>query len=188
MPQSQTVTWLHISLRGQLLWLAKREKGLCLLELGEQSKEKFRSTIEKKFPAYQVVPGSSQDFLPYLLQLERYFAGVPVDLDLPVDLVGTPFQLLVWNALRRIPYGTTRTYGEIAHEIGRPKAFRAVGGACHRNPVLLFVPCHRVIGSDGSLVGFGAGLELKKALLELEQQGIGKLSPHKISNRNRTCS
>lgn len=174
MLKPKEVRWLNISLGGKSLWLARTEKGLCLLELGEESKEKFQDAIARSFPGFNVVPGSGSDFLPYLKQLEMYFGGHRVDLNLPLDLMGTGFQLAVWEALRRIPYGMTRTYAEIASIIGRPRAFRAVGGACHRNPVLLFVPCHRVIGSNGSLVGFGGGLDLKRELLELEQRVIGK--------------
>ena len=90
------------------------------------------------------------------------------DFDVPIRLEGTDFQLLVWNTLRTIPYGETRTYAQIAARIGRPKAVRAVGGANHNNPLPLLVPCHRVVGTDGRLVGFGGGLEIKRRLLELE--------------------
>nr|WP_273702385.1 methylated-DNA--[protein]-cysteine S-methyltransferase [Tepidanaerobacter syntrophicus] len=85
-----------------------------------------------------------------------------------MDLKGTDFQISVWEALLNIPYGTTKTYSQVAAEIGRPKATRAVGGAIGANPVSIVVPCHRVIGKDGSLTGFGGGLEIKKKLLKLE--------------------
>ena len=101
-------------------------------------------------------------------QIGEYLRGERRDFDVPIRLEGTDFQLLVWNALRTIPYGETRTYTEIAAQIGRPKAVRAVGGANHRNPLPLLVPCHRVVGADGTLVGFGGGLEVKRRLLELE--------------------
>ena len=90
--------------------------------------------------------------------------------DVPLDLHGTPFQLAAWRALAGIPYGETRTYGEQADAIGRPTAVRAIGAANGRNPVSIVLPCHRVIGSNGSLVGFGGGLEVKAALLELERR------------------
>ncbi len=107
-------------------------------------------------------------------QLDEYFSGSRKDFTVKLKLRGTPFQIDVWNALRKIPYGETRTYKEIATQIGRPQAFRAVGQAIHNNPIAIVVPCHRVIGSDGSLTGFAGGLELKKRLLELERKTAGK--------------
>lgn len=102
-------------------------------------------------------------------QLEAYFAGELFTFDLRLDFEGTPFQRRVWEALRSIPYGETRTYGEIALQIGSPTAFRAVGLANGHNPIAVIVPCHRVIGANGSLTGFGGGLERKRTLLELEK-------------------
>jgi methylated-DNA-[protein]-cysteine S-methyltransferase len=103
-------------------------------------------------------------------QLLEYFAGVRTAFDLPLSPKGTPFQGKVWNALSAIPYGETRSYGDIAASIGNPRATRAVGGANHRNPIPILIPCHRVVGADGSLTGFGGGLELKESLLNLEQR------------------
>ena len=102
-------------------------------------------------------------------QLDEYFAGMRKAFDFPYRLCGTPFQIKVWAALRDIPYGETRSYKEIAEAIGHPKAFRAVGMANHANPIFIAIPCHRVIGASGSLVGYGGGLEMKKGLLELEK-------------------
>lgn len=102
-------------------------------------------------------------------QLEEYFSGRRREFTLPVRLEGTDFQVKVWRALQTIPYGETRSYGDIAKQIGNPKAARAIGNANNKNHILLLVPCHRVIGADGSLVGFGAGLDVKKYLLELEK-------------------
>jgi methylated-DNA-[protein]-cysteine S-methyltransferase len=107
----------------------------------------------------------------YIDQLSEYFVGKRKDFDLPLDLNGTPFQLSVWRALLNIPYGETRTYGEIARSLGKPQAARAVGMANHDNPVAVVVPCHRVVGHDGSLTGYAGGLHLKRALLALERQG-----------------
>lgn len=103
-------------------------------------------------------------------QLAEYFRGERQVFDLPLQPKGTPFQLADWQALREIPYGETVSYGDIARRIGRPKAFRAVGMANHSNPISIIVPCHRVIGSDGKLTGYGGGLEVKRQLLELEQK------------------
>lgn len=102
------------------------------------------------------------------LQLKEYFDGKRTTFDIPIRLEGTSFQTKVWEALRKIPYGETRSYGEIAKQIGSPKGARAVGGANHNNPILIIVPCHRVIGASGALVGFGAGIPVKEMLLKLE--------------------
>jgi methylated-DNA-[protein]-cysteine S-methyltransferase len=101
-------------------------------------------------------------------QLLAYFARERTTFDLPLAPVGTPFQLRVWNALAGIPFAQTCSYGDIARRIGEPKAVRAVGAANGRNPLPIVLPCHRVIGSDGSLTGFGGGLPIKQFLLELE--------------------
>lgn len=107
-------------------------------------------------------------------QLEEYFAGKRREFALPLALKGTEFQLRVWDCLQQIPYGETRSYGEIARMAGNPKACRAVGMANNRNPVSIVVPCHRVIGANGSMVGYGGGLSLKKKLLLLEQGAAWK--------------
>jgi methylated-DNA-[protein]-cysteine S-methyltransferase len=101
-------------------------------------------------------------------QLEAYFAGELTEFTLPLRLHGTPFQRRVWEHLRTIPYGETRTYGQLATALGNPKASRAVGLANGKNPIGIIVPCHRVVGTDGSLTGYGGGLERKKRLLDFE--------------------
>ena len=101
-------------------------------------------------------------------QLEEYFAGERTQFDLPLRPMGTPFQLGVWQALRAIPFGETWSYAALANHIGKPSAMRAVGGANGRNPLPIVVPCHRVIGADGSLTGFGGGVEIKAKLLAHE--------------------
>jgi methylated-DNA-[protein]-cysteine S-methyltransferase len=102
-------------------------------------------------------------------QLDEYFDGTRTAFDLPLRLEGTPFQVEVWEQLRRIPYGETISYGELARRVHRPEAARAVGSANGQNPIAIVVPCHRVIGADGSLTGFGGGLDWKRRLLDLEQ-------------------
>ncbi|MGN1003201.1 MAG: methylated-DNA--[protein]-cysteine S-methyltransferase [Oscillospiraceae bacterium] len=101
-------------------------------------------------------------------QLEAYFAGKLRSFDVPLRLEGTPFCLRVWEQLQKIPYGQVISYGELARRVGQPNAARAVGGANHHNPISILVPCHRVIAADGTLGGYGGGLELKRALLKLE--------------------
>lgn len=103
-------------------------------------------------------------------QLTEYFAGTRQQFDLPLHLQGTPFRMKCWQALREIPYGETRSYSQQAAAVGNSKASRAVGGANHHNPVMIVVPCHRVIGADGSLTGFGGGLDMKAWLLAHEKK------------------
>ena len=107
-------------------------------------------------------------------QLAEYFAGRRESFSLPLAPRGTEFQCRVWKELQRIPYGETRSYGEIAAAIGRPRACRAVGMANHRNPISILIPCHRVIGSGGALVGYGGGLAIKETLLRLEREHKGQ--------------
>ena len=104
-------------------------------------------------------------------QLEEYFAGERTEFSLPLESHGTDFQQRVWRALRAIPFGTTISYGELARRIGNPRAVRAVGLANGRNPISIIVPCHRVIGANGTLTGYGGGLERKRFLLALESGG-----------------
>ena len=105
---------------------------------------------------------------PAARQLEEYFAGRRTRFDLPLAPRGTEFQRTVWNELLRIPFGETTTYGELARAIGKPAASRAVGGANHHNPISIIIPCHRVIGADGSMTGYGGHVSRKQLLLELE--------------------
>lgn len=123
-------------------------------------------------PAPSAVPAEVSRSLAALQHvLDAYFAGREVACDVPLAPAGTPFQRAVWNALRDIPFGATTSYAEIARRIGRPRAVRAVGAANARNPIAILVPCHRVIGADGSLTGYAGGLERKQALLAIEARG-----------------
>ena len=160
------------------LFLAASSRGLVALEFdarspGQQSirpnprdlrREATQPAQSRKF-AFE----DSPDHLhPYVEQMEEYFSGQRRDFTFPLDLRGTDFQLACWRSLLGIPYGETRTYADIARAVGKPTAFRAVGMANNRNPVAIVVPCHRVIASDGTLCGYGGGLEVKRKLLELE--------------------
>jgi methylated-DNA-[protein]-cysteine S-methyltransferase len=124
------------------------------------------------FPGWKRAPheveGDSAVLDEAARQLDEYFAGTRTTFDLPLDLVGTPFQLDAWRGLAEIPYGETVSYGEQAQRLGKPEAVRAVGAANGRNPLPIVLPCHRVIGADGSLTGFGGGLDTKRALLDHE--------------------
>jgi methylated-DNA-[protein]-cysteine S-methyltransferase len=120
-------------------------------------------------PARTRLPRDDDAFAAVREQLAEYFAGERQTFDVPLAMEGTEFQRAVWSALREIPYGETTSYGELARRLGRPEASRAVGAANGSNPIAVIVPCHRVIGADGSLTGFGGGLERKRTLLDLER-------------------
>ncbi|MBU8821260.1 methylated-DNA--[protein]-cysteine S-methyltransferase [Mycolicibacterium goodii] len=141
------------------LTLAGRDGHLMHLRMVDQTYEPSREGWEIDDDA----------FPDAVAQLAEYFAGERTEFDLSLDMVGTRFQRSVWNALLEIPYGETCSYGEIARKIGSPGAFRAVGLANGHNPIGIIVPCHRVIGANGSLTGYGGGLERKRLLLELEK-------------------
>jgi methylated-DNA-[protein]-cysteine S-methyltransferase len=119
----------------------------------------------------QEVFGERDDslFTEVVSQVRAYFTGARTEFDLPLTLIGTPFQQRVWRALREIPYGQTITYGQLADRIGQPAAARAVGLANGRNPIGIIVPCHRVVGADGGLTGYGGGLARKQYLLAFER-------------------
>lgn len=142
----------------------------------------LRITIEEQcVTGIAVAPGHTDDEPPkgcFALRVKkeigRYFAGEATEFDFPVRINGTPFQVRVWEEVRKIPHGSIATYGDIAGRIGSPKAARAVGMACNRNPLLLAVPCHRVVGSGGKMTGFAVGIEKKEFLLKLEQENKSK--------------
>ncbi|MBM4056598.1 MAG: methylated-DNA--[protein]-cysteine S-methyltransferase [Planctomycetes bacterium] len=118
--------------------------------------------------------------------LKAYFKGKQVDFDFPLDLSsGTPFQIMVWNKLREIPYGECRSYKWVAEQIKNPRAARAVGMANNKNPLPPVIPCHRVIGSDGSLTGYASGLHIKKYLLEMEKRISNGDSPQNMRNKRK---
>lgn len=143
------------------LTLAGTDTTLWHLRMVEQTHEPDRTDWQ---------PGPADAFPEAVEQLTAYFAGELTEFDLALGFAGTEFQRRVWAALRTIPYGETRSYGEIAMEIGSPGAARAVGMANGRNPIAIIVPCHRVVGSSGGLTGYGGGIERKLRLLQLERQ------------------
>ena len=146
----------HLDTPIGLLTLAESEAGLVAILFEEQSRP----------PAWQLVESLDCDAAS---RLQEYFAGEPVEFDLPLAPAGSEFQQRVWQAVSAIPYGETRSYLEIAESLGEPGAVRAVGAANGRNPLPIVVPCHRVLGSDGSLTGYAGGVERKRRLLALEQ-------------------
>jgi O-6-methylguanine DNA methyltransferase len=162
------------------LFLAASEKGLVALEFdtrlpGQQTIRPNPRHLreEKKAFAFEDSPRRMR---PYVAELKEYFLAKRREFTSPLDLRGTEFQLACWRALLAIPYGETRSYADIARVVGKPNAFRAVGMANNRNPIAIVVPCHRVIASDGTLCGYGGGLEVKRKLLELEGALTGILA------------
>jgi O-6-methylguanine DNA methyltransferase len=150
------------------LWLCATEEGLCALAF-----DGLDDALSRTLVRYDVAPplgGTHPTLEAAAEQLAAYFAGERRAFDLPLDLLGTPFQRAVWSTLLRIPYGDTWSYGQVAAAVGRPRAARAVGQATGANPLAIVVPCHRVVGHDGSLTGYGSGLHRKQTLLELEQR------------------
>lgn len=124
-------------------------------------------------------------FASLVIQLNEYFEGTRRQFDLPLAPVGTEFQLSVWNALRAISFGETRSYTELAAMVGRPNAVRAVGAANGKNPISIIIPCHRVIGANGSLTGFAGGLPAKRFLLEHEEHSAARNAPSVVSGAMR---
>lgn len=150
-------------------------RGLACLTFPSDSSDGVEAWIRARAPRSRVVHDRSA-MNTLSTQLTAYFEGSLLRFSIALDLRGTPFQLEVWQALQEIPYGEVRSYGDIARSIGRPRAVRAVGMANHDNPVPIIVPCHRVIGSNRTLTGYGGGLELKERLLQLEGVLLGMRS------------
>ena len=151
------------------LLVAVSERGLCWISFGSEETEPIEG-LARRLGARVLRAARPVD--PARRELSEYFEGRRRGFDLPVDLSGLPsFQRSVLGELVRVPYGEMSTYGQLAVRVGKPRAARAVGGALNRNPVPIVVPCHRIVGSGGSLVGYAGGLERKRALLELEGAG-----------------
>ena len=169
MSNTTTLYWSSIaSPRGTCIILGSA-RGICWLGTPATPLDAGLSWIQRKMHVSSLIEDATVEPLRQAIdQLERYFAGEHRQFTCPLDLLGTPFQLQVWHALTRIPYGETRSYAEIAREIGHPSAVRAVGAANGANPIAIIVPCHRVIGSNGALTGYGGGLPTKAWLLALE--------------------
>jgi methylated-DNA-[protein]-cysteine S-methyltransferase len=143
------------------LKLVASDRGLVAILWENDDPDRVRLNALTKEPHHPVLVEAER-------QLRAYFAGTLKSFSLPIDFVGTDFQKAVWTALLGIPFGETRTYGQIARQIGKPEAVRAVGAAIGRNPISIAIPCHRVIGSNGALTGFAGGLPTKAYLLRIE--------------------
>ncbi len=150
---------------GKLL-VGATERGICAIKLASSTAH-LKAALRREYPSAKIV-SDTKGLQRWASALLQYFQGQRSRLDPPVDIQGTAFQRRVWEELQKIPYGQTRSYSEIAQAIGRPKAVRAVARACAANPVLILIPCHRVIRKDGTLGGYSSGIARKRALLMLE--------------------
>lgn len=166
-----TVSWMESPV-GPLL-VGAVDEGVCLVEfVDRRAIEKQIDTMKRRFGA-SAAPGEHRHLAMLKRELEAYFAGKLTKFAVPLSIRGTEFQVKVWAALRRIPHGETRSYADIARDIGQPTAVRAVARANGDNRIAILIPCHRVIGSDGTLTGYGGGLWRKEKLLEIEGAGAG---------------
>jgi len=156
------------------LILAATEMDLVFLQFAALSKTGLIRRLKERFPHRRIIEGENKLLSRVLKELRGYFEGKLKSFSIPWDPKGTLFQKRIWQALSDIPYGETRTYGEIGARIGAPKASRAVGRACNQNPIAIIIPCHRVVGKDGKLTGYSAGLEKKRWLLEFEKKSVEK--------------
>ena len=151
--------------------IAATSRGLCYVGSQDKPLEELIDWAKRRCPESQLIQDDVK-LHPYITQFIEFFKGVRTDFTTPFDLHGTPFQLAVWHALCSIPYGQTRSYAELAQDIQKPTSTRAVGAAIGANPILITVPCHRVIGKNGSLTGYRGGLQMKSRLLDLERSQI----------------
>jgi O-6-methylguanine DNA methyltransferase len=150
-----------------LIYVASTEKGVCKISVPRETKRDFLKWLRDNFDDNEVVDNKSRN-REVIDQLNRYFNGKLAKFTGPIDLIGTPFQTRVWKELTKISYGTTISYKQLAKRLGTSRGFQAVGRANAANPLPIIVPCHRVLGADGSLVGYSAGIKTKEFLLKLE--------------------
>jgi methylated-DNA-[protein]-cysteine S-methyltransferase len=159
------IYWDIFQFNGSEIYISATDNGLCYVGSPEEEYEH----MVKRYPA-AVFEKNSEALEPYMHELTEFLEGRLIEFSLPIDVKGTPFQEAIWGALREIPFGETCTYSDIAEKIGKPAAVRAVGTAIGANPVLITVPCHRVIGKNGGITGYRGGIAMKQQLLELEKE------------------
>lgn len=164
---SDTIHWSTLKTPLGESMLVVTPKGVCEIALPGTTRPEFRESLQRQYPD-AVIAEDEQATRTAAEELQQYWRGEAVEFSSQLDLHGTDFQRAVWQALRRIPRGETVTYGQVAEAVGSPRAYQAVGRAVGANPVPIMIPCHRVIGADGSLTGFASGLDTKRWLLEHE--------------------
>ncbi|WP_204166742.1 methylated-DNA--[protein]-cysteine S-methyltransferase [Bacillus sp. CGMCC 1.16541] len=162
-----TIQWGVLKTDEITVYLAKTEKGLCYVGSPGEDVEACMTAVKKRFLG-AVFEENESALQPYIKELQQYISGQRKTFSLSVDVNGTAFQEEVWLALMDIPYGETCAYSDIAEKIGRPSSVRAVGAAIGANPVMIAIPCHRVIGKSGKITGYRGGLDMKRMLLQLE--------------------
>ena len=168
-----TLHWSGVATPMGDVFAMATDRGVCWTGTPGTAMDRGLDWMKRHMAVERVVEGEEVAPLRQAMdELRRYFAGERLQFACPLDLHGTPFQIAVWEELFRVPYGETRSYSDIARAIGRPAAVRAVGAANGANPVAIIVPCHRVIGSNGSLTGYGGGLPTKEWLLALERGNV----------------
>lgn len=168
-----TIYWSFLDYKNWKMYIAATSKGLCFVGSQNMPFEELAEWAKKRFPGSPIAE-SREELKQYEIELAEYLDGKRKFFTIPFYYNGTDFQLSVWTALSEIPYGEIRSYSEIANAINKPAAVRAVGTAIGANPILITVPCHRVVGKNGALTGYRGGLEMKTRLLELERQGLSQ--------------
>lgn len=164
----ESIYWTQLECADWQMYIAASEAGLCYVGSQQQAFEELQHWVSKHKPN-QAFIRDDEKLQPYVIELLQYLQGERQAFSFPLDYSGTPFQMAVWKALCAIPYGHTRSYSDIAERIEKPAAVRAVGAAIGANPILITIPCHRVIGKNGTLTGYRGGIEMKRKLLQLEQ-------------------
>ncbi len=167
MSQNETIFYTLFDYKGWTMYIAATDKGLCYVGSQNEPIDELKKWVKKKFKTGNLIE-NDENLSTYVSELKDYVDGNKKEFTSNFDLRGTPFQIDVWNALCSIPYGETKCYSDIAKKIGNPKAVRAVGTAIGSNPIAVIIPCHRVLGKDGSLTGYSGGLPVKEKLLQLE--------------------
>ncbi|MFC4319981.1 methylated-DNA--[protein]-cysteine S-methyltransferase [Litchfieldia salsa] len=166
--KDHSIYWSLVEYLDWKIHIAATSKGLCYVGSHEGLYKDLEAWTKKRFSSYSL-QYNDELLQPFVWEVIEYLKGSRKSFTIPLDMNGTPFQLQVWDALTKIPYGHTASYTDIANTIQKPKAVRAVGTAIGANPLLISVPCHRVIGKDGSLAGYRGGLDMKKRLLQIEE-------------------
>lgn len=164
----QFVSYSKLNYENWSIYIASTEKGLCYVGSPNESFDKLTNWITLRLPNHVLIQ-DDEKLKPYVEELIEYLSGSRQTFSISVDLHGTPFQQLVWSVLDKIPYGKTYSYTDIANHIEKPDAVRAIGAAIGANPILITIPCHRVVGKNGALTGYRGGLPMKEFLLDLEQ-------------------
>ena len=169
--KNKSIYWTLLTHKNCRFHIAATENGLCFIGSQDENFEELTIWARKKLPQYKLT--DNPDYLQtYTKEVIEYLENKRETFTFPIDAYGTAFQLSVWNTVREIPYGKTYSYSEIAEKMQKPTAIRAVATAIAANPLLITIPCHRVIGKNGKLTGFRGGLEMKKELLILEKSQV----------------